>query len=110
MTNINLTIPQDSTFSKTFNLTNDDGSGVFNLSGYTANAIFKQYYDTANTVGTFVTAINATAGSITLSLSPNNTINVESGRYVYDIKLTDGSGNIMRPIQGALTISPCVTL
>ena len=44
-----------------------------------------------------------------LSLTRVQTSNVEHGRYVYDIELTDTSNNVTREYEGIATITPETT-
>ena len=62
------------------------------LNGYTVDADIKGLIDLVE-VATFTTAITTAAdGAFTLALTPATTVAIETGRYGYDISLTNGSG------------------
>jgi hypothetical protein len=44
-----------------------------------------------------------------MSMTPANTANVLSGRYVYDVKTTDPNGVVNRVLEGIINMSPSVT-
>ena len=48
-------------------------------------------------------------GQITLKLSRTQTANLASGRYVYDVEVTDGSDTRSRLVEGIVTVTPQVT-
>lgn len=103
----NLVVDQGTDFSTSIDLLDDDGN-VINLAGYTANAQFRKTYSSSNAV-TFSTSLQASNGVVTISLTANQTSNVEAGRYVYDVFLTT-SGNVKsRIVEGIVTITPRVT-
>ena len=53
---------------------------------------------------------NASTGTIGLSLTAAQTGALTSGRYVYDVELTQtSSGNKTRVIEGQITVYPQVT-
>jgi len=103
-----LVIDQGTTYSTDLNLTDDNGDPL-NLNGYTANSLMKKWYTSSNSVS-FTTAINASAGVITLYLDANTTANLVPGRYVYDVDITDGgSGAVSRVVEGIVTVTPSVS-
>ena len=62
------------------------------LTGYTVDADIKGLIDLAH-VATFVTTITTAAdGAFALALTPATTVAIETGRYGYDISLTNGAG------------------
>jgi len=104
--NINIVIDQGTTFSASFNIVDINGTPI-DLSTYTANSVFKKSYMSCNS---FAFTANAYAnGVITLSMNAETTSTVWPGRYVYDVDVTDQSGNISRVIQGLVTVTPSVT-
>jgi hypothetical protein len=106
-TKANILIDQGSTYTTDLNLTDENGDAL-NLSGYSANSQIRKHYTSSNSV-TFSTSINAVAGVITLSLTANQTSNLISGRYVYDVELTDASNSVSRIVEGIVTVTPQVT-
>jgi hypothetical protein len=106
-TKANLVIDQGTTYTTDLNLTDENGDPLV-LSGYTANSQIRKHYTSSNSVA-FSVSINAAAGVITLSLSANQTANMTSGRYVYDVELADASNSISRIVEGIVTVTPQVT-
>jgi hypothetical protein len=106
-TKANLVIDQGSTYSTDLTLTDENGDPL-NLDGYVANSQIRKWYSSTNASATFTTTINATSAVITLGLTANQTSNLVSGRYVYDVEITDG-GEVSRIVEGIVTVTPQVT-
>ena len=106
-TKANLVIDQGSTFSTDLNLTDENGDPL-SLTGYSANSQVRKWYSSSNVSATFTTSVNTATAIITLSLTANQTSNLDSGRYVYDVEITDGS-SASRIVEGIITVTPQVT-
>jgi len=107
-TKANLVIDQGTTFSATLNLTDEFGNPL-SLNGFHANSQMRKWYTSSNSV-TFNTFINIASGTITLELESNTTINIDAGRYVYDVDITENSTNtVSRVVEGIITVTPAVT-
>jgi hypothetical protein len=104
-TKANLVIDQGATFSTTLNLQDEYGSPL-DLEGYTANSQMRKWYTSSNASATFTTGV--ANGVITLSLTANQTSNLTSGRYVYDVEINSGT-TISRVVEGIVTVTPQVT-
>lgn len=104
----NLSIDQGATFSTIITIT-DANNNIVSLTGYTGNSQIKKAYSSLNVAATFTVSVNATLGQVTLDLTANQTTNVVAGRYVYDVKLTDGTGIVSRVVEGLATINAKVT-
>ena len=105
-TKVNLVVDQGSTFqtSVTFN---DENGNTINFSTYTGAAQMRKHFTSSNSVSF---SVNMTSnGVITLGLTANQTANLTSGRYVYDLEVTDSSNLISRLIEGIVTVTPNVT-
>lgn len=105
----NIIVDQGTDFSTTITVKNDDGI-VIDLAGYTAAAQLRKHY-TSETAVDFTTAFESprSAGLLTISLTRTQTANLESGRYVYDVEVTDSANTRSRLVEGILTVSPQVT-
>jgi hypothetical protein len=105
---VELTIEQGANFSTTVDV-KDGTNTIINLSGYTVAAqMRKSYYST--TANSFTTTItDASAGTITMTMTGANTAGLTPGRYVYDLLLTSGAGVKTRVIEGIVTVMPSVT-
>lgn len=105
-TKVNLVVDQGSTFqtSVTFN---DETGNTINFSTYSGAAQMRKHFTSSNSVSF---SVNMTSnGVITLGLTANQTANLTSGRYVYDLEVTDASNQISRLIEGIVTVTPNVT-
>lgn len=103
----NLIIDQGTTYSTDLQLTDDNGD-VVNLASYSAAAQIRKTY-TSSSATTFTVSIGESTGVVTLSLTANQTSNIASGRYVYDVELTSPGGVVSRIIEGIVTVTPQVT-
>lgn len=102
----NITVDQGANFAYNVYLVDTDGN-PFNLTGYSANSQIRKTY-TSTTFNTINTTVNATAGSITLTMNSVITSNLSSTRYVYDLELY--SSNVTsRIVEGFVTVNPGVT-
>lgn len=106
-TKANLVIDQGATFAADLYLSDEDGTKLV-LNGYQANSQMRKWYTSTNPTATFTTFINISSSFITLSLTANQTANIASGRYVYDVELNDG-GTTSRIVEGIITVTPQVT-
>lgn len=105
-TKVNLVVDQGSTFqtSVTFN---DETGNTINFSTYSGAAQMRKHFTSSNSVSF---SVNMTSnGVITLGLTANQTANLTSGRYVYDLEVTDATNQISRLIEGIVTVTPNVT-
>lgn len=103
---LNLLIDQGSTYSVNLEV-KDANNDLVNLTGYSgAGQIRKQY--TSNSATAFSISVYSN-GTVTAALSANQTANLVSGRYVYDIELTNAVSEVTRIVEGIITITPQVT-
>ena len=104
----NLTVDQGTTFTTTLNLT-DSSDTPIDLNNYTAAGQIRKHFTSSNSTS-FGISLGGNTGIITLSLSANTTANLVSGRYVYDVEITDTSSNaVTRVVEGIVTVTPNVT-
>lgn len=106
-TKANLSIDQGATFNTVITLTDNDGD-VIDISGYTGAAQMRKHY-TSSTSKSFTVDLGGVNGTITLSMSANSTANIDPGRYLYDVELTDVSGTVSRVFEGIVTVNPNIT-
>lgn len=101
----NLVIDQGSTFASSIELL-DQNDEALDVSGFTARAQLRKHYTSTNAVSFSTGLAN---GTLVISLTANQTANVISGRYVYDIELVDATGTVTRILEGIVTVTPEVT-
>ena len=105
----NLFVDQDADFTTTVTV-NDSAGTALDLTNYTALGMIRKTYQ-SSTATTFTSAFVSprTTGQITISLTDTQTAALESGRYVYDLVITDASGNKTRVVEGIATVNPSVS-
>lgn len=106
-TKANLFIDQGATFNTVITLTDNNGD-IIDISGYTGAAQMRKHY-TSSTAKSFTVGLGGANGTITLSMSANATANIEAGRYLYDVELTDAGGIVSRVFEGIVTVNPNIT-
>ena len=106
-TKANLVIDQGSNFETELNLSDENGDAIA-LIGYTANSQIRKWYTSTSPAAVFTASINSYAGVITLSLTSEQTSNLVSGRYVYDVEINNGT-TVSRIVEGIVTVTPQVT-
>ena len=104
---LNLLIDQGSTYSVNLEV-KDANNDLVNLTGYSgAGQIRKQY--TSNSATAFSISVYSN-GTVTAALSANQTANLVSGRYVYDIEIVHAIlGTVIRVVEGQVTVTPRAT-
>lgn len=103
---LNLLVDQGSTYSINLEV-KDANNNLVNLTGYSgAGQIRKQY--TSNTAVPFTVSVYSN-GTVTASLTANQTGSLVSDRYVYDIELTNSISEVTRIVEGVITVTPQVT-
>jgi len=103
----NLQIDQGTDFSTEIDVLDENGD-VVDLTGYSGAAQMRKHY-TSSTSTAFNVAINASGGTVTLSMNAATSANVTAGRYVYDCELTSSSNTVSRLVEGIVTVTPQVT-
>jgi len=106
-TKANLVVDQGATFSTDLTLEDENGNPI-SLTGYTANSQMRKWYTSSNVAAVFTTAINLANAIITLSLTSDQTGNLDYGRYVYDVEISNGT-TVSRVVEGIVTVTPQVT-
>ena len=104
----NIYIDQGADFSTVISLT-DSNSDALNLTGYTALAQIRKTHGSSTIAATFGTTLTTNTGQVTLTLTDTVTAAMGSGRYVYDVLLTDGSGDKTRVLEGQAILTPGVS-
>jgi len=104
----NLLLEQGTTFLVSIVLDDIYGDN-YNLTNFSATSQMRKSYYSSNGMVTFSTSIDVPTATISLSLPANTTSNLIPGRYVYDTKITDNSGNVVRVLEGIIDVSPSVS-
>lgn len=106
---LELFLEQGETFSANVSLDQINGS-PYNLMNYIVKSDIRKSYWSANTSATFTSTINISDSTIGLFLDANTTQNLSSGRYVYDVFLTDTVTNVRsKVLEGIVFVEPSAT-
>ena len=106
----NIVINSGADFTQSFNLESSDTESPLDLTGYQVNAQFRKWSGSSTSVSFAATVTNPpTLGKVYLSLSPEDTVSLKPGRYVYDILLTDDYGVKIRVVEGMVLVREGVT-
>lgn len=91
---VNIVIEQDTDFSRTYTLKKSDGSPL-DLSIYSLDAKMRKWSGSEGYVS-FATTYNAdpTKGNLTISLTYSQTGIITSGRYNYDVIITNNNNDM----------------
>ena len=103
-----LSIDQGTDFTAEVQIDDTDGTTA-NLTGYTVAGQIRKSYDSTTYTAFSASVSNATGGTVSIALTAAQTNALASGRYVYDVEITDASGVVTRMIQGRATVSPGIT-
>jgi len=105
----NIFINQGTDFSTTVTISDAVGAAL-DLKGYTALAQLRKTYESTTSTA-FAVAFDSSrlTGKVTISLTDTQTASIESGRYVYDLLVTSGTGLKTRVVEGIATLNPSVS-
>lgn len=94
----------------------DSGGSPRNLTGYTARAQVREEFTSSSaelemtTEDPFYITLGGAAGTVTIDVPDTVTDDLTAPfTGVWDLELVDGSGNVERLVQGAVSIRPEVT-
>ena len=102
---VNLYVEAGATFSREVAYTNADGT-VFDLTGYTAELQVRETAASATAAITVEPDIDVETGVVSWTFSAEETSGLTASKYVYAIELTHLGGNVIRFIEGDITVSP----
>jgi hypothetical protein len=107
----NIVINSGADFIQSFDLANEETDSPLDLTGYEVNAQFRKWAGSSTSVSFGTTIIDPpNLGRILLTLSPEDTVSLKPGRYVYDILITDTYNEIKaRVIEGMVLVREGVT-
>lgn len=117
-TTVNLSIDQGTHFSRTLTINGDETPTPLpkDLTGYTFSAQARPKFGSTEVAFSFTftirTQTGGDVGKVDMTLVPADTESIAMAvakTYVYDVEMTDLSGNKSRLFQGTATINPEVT-
>jgi hypothetical protein len=108
---VELYMDQGASFRNVINLTDDVTNDTINISGYLVRSQMRRSYYSMNASANITCTItNAANGEVTLTLPPSTTANIKAGRYLFDVQTVDTSNNVVRILEGIITVTPRVTI
>lgn len=105
---VNLVIQKGTYFEETFFLAAEDGIGL-NLSGSTATCKLRKH-PTAGIAHTFSTTTTVVDSTVKITMIPDKTKELPSGRCVYDVVLSSPGGNSTKVLEGNVIVQETVSL
>mgnify|MGYP001220900948 FL=1 len=111
----NLSLTTDSDFSQIFTLENAETNSPTNLSGFTIASSIRKHPAAKRGEGFEATIINAAAGKIRLGMSGIKSRQLadegffRTGRYVYDVVVTDSAAERTKVLEGTVLVNIGVT-
>ena len=111
----NLALTTDSDFSQIFTLENAETNSPTNLSGFTIASSIRKHPAAKRGEGFEATIINAAAGKIRLGMSGIKSRQLadegffRTGRYVYDVIVTDSASERTKVLEGTVLVNIGVT-
>lgn len=107
---VELYMDQGASFRNIINITDDVTNDAINVSGYIVRSQMRRSYYSANATANLVCTItDAANGEITMTLAAANTALIRANRYLFDLETEDIYGNIVRVLEGIITVNPSVT-
>ena len=105
----NIVVDQGSDFSTTITVRDNSGNAV-NLTNYSSHGQIRKHFTSTTAHNMQIVFENPrTNGQLTMKLSRGQTANLASGRYVYDVEVTDNANTRSRLVEGIVTVTPQVT-
>ena len=105
----NLIINAGEDFTEDLEIFSADGTGVVDLSNFTAQSQLRKHPDSSKFVGIAVSITNPTQGKINISIADTITAAIKPGRHVYDILLTRPGGNKLLGVEGTALVRPGIS-
>lgn len=109
----NITCNQGATLSRTLTWTDSTRTPI-NVTGYTARMQVRETAASNTTILELTTSntritLGGTAGTVTLNVSATTTAALTPGKYVYDLEVVSGGGEVTRLVEGNFIVKAEVT-
>jgi hypothetical protein len=105
----NLIIDTGSNFNRVFFLDDFITNSSFNLREYNIISQIKRWYGSSTYIDLQSEILDPSVGMLMISLSPEETILLRPGRYVYDVVMISPLGITTRVIEGIALVKQGVT-
>jgi hypothetical protein len=111
--NHDFTIYKNETFDKTLTIRDKETESPLDLTGYSADLDVRSSAEDVSEALTFTSGsgltLGGTNGTVRLQKTASETGALTSGRYVYDLRLVDGSGDSEYILEGQFNVYDTVT-
>lgn len=116
---LNLSISAGANFSQSFNISNADSS-VADLAGQNVIARMAKHPSAIDALASTSTTpvfdyiqfstniVNASIGQCVISLTAEETAQIQEGKYVYSVLLDDGQGTCVEILHGLVFVRPVI--
>ena len=104
----NLVINAGATFTQDFFLEDAASNAALNLSTATVESQMRKWSGSATATSFVTSVVDASTGQLRLTLPASSTSSLKSGRYVYDVLLTN-NGETTRVVEGMVLVREGVT-
>lgn len=104
----NIVIEQGYSFDTSFQLEDTRTNMPLLLTNVTTQAKLKKTYTSSSSVSFATTVTRPDQGMISISLTSSQTVALKPGRYVYDIKIIDGTKEF-KAVEGTALVRAGVT-
>tara|TARA_S200000501_G_scaffold16363_1_gene14662 strand:- start:3233 stop:3583 length:351 start_codon:yes stop_codon:yes gene_type:complete len=105
----NLIINVGEDFTEDLEIFSADGSGVVDLTNFTAQSQLRKHPDSIKFVGIAVSITSPEQGRINISIADTVTSSIKPGRHVYDVLLTRPGGDKLIGVEGTALVRPGIS-
>ena len=105
----NLIINVGEDFTEDLELFSADGTGVVDLTNFTAQSQLRKHPDSTKFVGIAVSITSPEEGKINISIADTVTSGIKPGRHVYDVLLTRPGGDKLIGGEGTALVRPGIS-
>lgn len=105
----NLTVNTGTTFSQIFTLESASTNSATDLTGYTVSAQMRKHAGASTGTAFTASIVSPVDGTIRVGLTTSETSVLKAGRYLYDVLITDGVGEVTRVVEGSVLVREGVT-
>lgn len=104
----NLYVDQGS-FFRTYITVAGASTQPLDLTGYTVASQMRKSYQSSTAYNFSVAISNPSQGRVRIELDSEQSRNIPAGKYLYDVEITNPSGQKTRVVEGIVLINPEIT-
>jgi len=108
-TTANLYVHQGTDYFVSLSLSDENGD-AFDIDGYSFFCDVKKLYSSTKKFSVELSPIiNEETNDLEFYINPEDTVNLETGKYVYDVLMVAGGGSVGKILEGLMFILPTTT-